>query len=85
MHTPLHELFLAKVVKEIETRLEIFGDDEGVEDRPRAFAMKIRHQRSSDLIRNDDKGKPILRNSPDASFQHTNARWPGVVLKVSYS
>lgn len=68
------------MVKEIETRLEIFS--KSAEGRSRIFAERIIHERSSDVFYEDCD---LSKNSPDASFRNFDTYWPGVILEVSYS
>lgn len=84
MTSQLHEIFLARVVQEIQKRLDTFMD---AGDQPRDFAQKIRHNGSGrlDLQSGDGDDRDTIRRQPDAMFKHSAARWPGVIIEVSYS
>jgi len=84
MPSQLHDVFIARVVEEIQNRLRAFTD---AESRSRAFAQKIKHNGSGrlDLPSEDNNGGTTIRRQPDATFKHCDAHWPGVVIEVSYS
>ncbi|OBT82435.1 hypothetical protein VE02_08926 [Pseudogymnoascus sp. 03VT05] len=85
MPTQKHEVFIARVVKEIERRLSNIADS-GTDSS--SFAQEIKYNGSGRLIfrtaKNDDKHS-IIERQPDAVFKHKKAGWPGVIIKVSYS
>lgn len=82
MPTPLHEILCAEVVREINHQLE------EISYCPEAdFAQKIKPFASSrvelpELINGEEK---CITLEPDASFGHTEARFPGVVIEICYS
>jgi hypothetical protein len=84
MPSHLHEVFLARVVEEIQSRLRLFTNIEG---RSKAFAQKVKHNGSArlDLRSGNKDGQAIIRRQPDAMFKHCDAHWPGVIIEVSYS
>ncbi len=85
MPTQLHEVFIVRVVKEIECRLRAIADSE---TPSRSFAQKIKHNGSGRLIfqsAEDDDNQTTIKREPDAEFKHDDAHWPGVVIEVSYS
>ncbi len=81
MPSHVHETFLARVVVEILSRLRTFTDAEG---RSKAFAKKVTYDGSGrlDLQSENNDGQAILRRDPDATFQHFDALWPGVIIEV---
>jgi hypothetical protein len=84
MPSHLHEVFLARVVEEIQSRLRVFTD---TESRSKAFAQNVKHNGSArlDLQSENNDGQAIIRRQPDAIFKHCDAHWPGVIIEVSYS
>lgn len=82
MPTPLHEIVCAEVVREINRQLE------AISDCPEAgFAQKIKPFASSrvelpEVINGEER---YIIREPDASFGHTKARFPGVVVEICYS
>lgn len=84
MPSQLHEVFIARVVEEIQNNLRTFAH---AESPSRAFAQQIKHNGSGriDLPSEDDDGQSITKREPDVTFKHRDARWPGVILEVSYS
>lgn len=84
MPNQLHEVFIARVVVEIQKRLSMFAD---AESRSRAFAQSVNYNGSGrlDLEGEDNDGRRTIRRDPDATFKHCDALWPGVVIEVSYS
>jgi hypothetical protein len=84
MPSHLHEVFLARVVEEIQSRLRVFTDTQG---QSKAFAQKVKHNGSGslDLQSENNDGQTIIRRQPDAMFKHCDAHWPGVIIEVSYS
>ncbi|KAL3439829.1 hypothetical protein BJX65DRAFT_315377 [Aspergillus insuetus] len=86
MPTPVHETFCAKVVQEIILQLESI-ERQG-EDGAASFANDINYFASSRLLLpydSEDDKTLYVRREPDASFGHTKARYPGVVIEVCYS
>jgi len=79
MLTYLHEYLHSYVTYELLRQLDTFAQSGG----PSAtFAGKIVNTASAD-IKFEDFEYGI--HQPDASFQHPEAQYPGVVLEVSYS
>lgn len=85
MPSHLHEVFLARVVEEIQTKLRGFADTE--EGPSKAFAQNVKHNGSArlDLQSGTEGSQAIIRRQPDAMFKHRDAHWPGVIIEVSYS
>lgn len=81
MPTQLHEVFLARVVKEIQNQLHTF---QTVDDRSGDFAQMIKHDGGGEL-KLGSEDETIIKHDPDASFRHCDARWPGVIIEVSFS
>lgn len=85
MPTPVHELFCAKLVREISYQLELVIESGSPESE---FAMKINPFASSQIKlpeQTEDGGVEYIRREPDASFGHDEARFPGVVIEICYS
>ena len=81
MPSRLHEVFIARVVEEIQNRLRTFL----TADHPsKSFAEKIDHN-GSGRLEIKGSGRNIIKRDPDATFQHDDALWPGVVIEVAYS
>lgn len=78
-----HEVFIARVVDEIQKRLRTFL----AADHRSSLLKKIDHNGSGRLeIKSEDNGsRTIIKRDPDATFQHDDALWPGVVIEVAYS
>lgn len=73
MPSQLHDVFLARVVEEIQKRLSTFVD---AESQSRTFAQRIKHNGSGrlDLESEDHDGQATIRRQPDATFKHCDAR-----------
>jgi hypothetical protein len=84
MPGPLHETFLYSVVRAIQCKLRLFADTDGPSGD---FARKVRHFGSYrlDLLGRYKNPRAIIKRTPDAVFVHRDARWPGVIIEVSYS
>jgi hypothetical protein len=79
MPSAVHEIFIAGVVQDIIEKLKAISsrsDDAG------KFARDILHCGSTTITFDDIE---YGRHDPDASFSHSEARYPGVVMEVSYS
>jgi len=92
MPTPLHELFLEYVKRSIEDQLRSFASSTTLEESVIHFAQCLRNGGSPDIFfppRTDsgtyNTSKKSSKNSPDGTFHHKDAQWPGVILEVSYS
>lgn len=74
----LHEQLAADIVDEIRQQLRLIASGAG----PAAnFARSIKSTASGRITFDDSSS----RHNPDASFKHVKARFPGVVVEVSYS
>lgn len=85
MPTQKHEVFIARVVKEIEGRLSNIAN-RGTDSS--SFAQEIKYNGSGRLTfrtANNDDTHSIIERQPDAVFKHKKAGWPGLILEVSYS
>jgi len=83
MPSQLHDVFIARVVEEIQTRLHAFTD---IQTQSGAFVRKVKHNGSGRLdLSSGENGETTIRRQPDASFKHSDAHWPGVILEVSYT
>jgi hypothetical protein len=92
MPTTVHETFIEQVVADILDQLRTLG----LSGKPCAiFARHIKSLGSSRIVfqssaESDPTSDPrsektYIRHEPDASFGHESARYPGVVIEVSYS
>ncbi|CAG8181967.1 unnamed protein product [Penicillium salamii] len=84
MPSPLHDLVCARVVSRIVNQLTELQKDEASGD----FARKIQHSSTSRIWLPSDtnnRGKNYSERSPDASFIHDHAKYPGVIIEVCYS
>jgi hypothetical protein len=77
MPTPLHDVFLARVVSEIQKQLASIQGPEAS-----AVAQQIKNNGSARISFPETE---YGVHDPDAQFQHRDARFPGVVIEVSYS
>ncbi|KFY32935.1 hypothetical protein V495_08593 [Pseudogymnoascus sp. VKM F-4514 (FW-929)] len=85
MPTQKHEVFIARVVKEIERRLSNIADS-GTDSS--SFAQGVKYNGSGRLTfqtANNDGTHSIIERQPDAVFKHKKAGRPGVIIEVSYS
>ena len=84
MPTGVHELFINGVKDAIRSQLKAIR--RGL-DRAALFAQRIRPARSTEIYFPVDGSLPSKRSKhePDASFWYTDARYPGVIIKVAYS
>lgn len=85
MPAPLHDIFCARVVSEILAQLGKFQQS----DKPFAdFARKVDHKSTTRIwLPNNTKNGERTRSerSPDASFKHEQAKYPGVIIEVCYT
>ncbi len=79
MPSAVHEEFVATIVGDIAQKL----CDIARSSSPSAiFAGLVRDSRSTTITFDDpDYG----RHDPDASFRHSDAQYPGVIVEVAYS
>jgi hypothetical protein len=84
MPTAVHELFVARVEEAIFSQLKSIREGS---DHAAAFAQKVYLARSTEIYLPVDGAPPGTRSKhePDASFWHTDARYPGIVIEVAYS
>jgi hypothetical protein len=84
MHTPLHEISCANVVRSITKQLEVVEQCAGPEA---GYVKEIQHFASSRLElpdQADDGTTKYIRQEHDASFGHRLAWFPGVIIDVYY-
>lgn len=84
MPSQVHEIFLAGVEKAIESQLDIVRAGS---DKAALFAQKVQCARSGEIFLPVDDAPPgtTSKYEPDASFLHDDAKYPGVIIEVSYS
>jgi len=79
MPRPLHYLLAGAVAEDLRWQLRSIASGTG----PAAiFAQKIRNTVSATI---EFPGSPAPKHSPDGSFKHIKAKYPGMVIEVSYS
>ena len=75
----LHESLGSYITQEFMNQLRTIGNS----NSPSAiFAGSIENSASAEIISNDTA---YGSHQPDASFQHFEAQYPGVILELSYS
>ncbi|KAH7304936.1 hypothetical protein B0I35DRAFT_464967 [Stachybotrys elegans] len=91
MATPLHEGVKVGIVECLNEQLKSLASRPG---KTGEYASRIRHGGSSRILlcgslpQNTRLGtmlSSVVRHPPDAQFHHRDARYPGVVIEVSYS
>jgi hypothetical protein len=94
MPTVLHDCFGGELGYEIATQLRAFTDNS---TSTAAFVRSIYFTGSATLQFEQEEAKergeisnnklmiPFDRHDPDLSFQHNEARYPSVIIEVSYS
>ena len=83
MPSTLHEFCVSSIISEIESQLRQYRAIGNSENR--VFSTNIRPSGSVDLeLLPDDDGN-INKRTPDGSFWHSQAAWPGVVIEVAFS
>lgn len=89
MASIVHDAFLARLVKKTQDELSVFEEVEGPptesKTRSKTFASEVNHNGSGTLEFENSDGKVIGRRQPDAMFQFSGAKWPGVIMEVAYS
>jgi hypothetical protein len=84
MTTPTHDIFTAQVVNDIKSQLEQIGASDhplAAVARSVAFCSTSRIYLEGDP--SDDQKLPT--RSPDASFLPGEAKYPSIVIEISYS
>ncbi|CAG7941014.1 unnamed protein product [Penicillium olsonii] len=83
--TPLHDIFCARLVSEVSAQLGKFQKS----NKPFAdFARKVDHKSTTRIwLPNETTNGEQTRSerSPDASFKHEQAKYPGVIIEVCYT
>ena len=78
MPSAVHDVFIARVVEEIQGKLRKISDSE---NRSRVFVQKIKHNGTSRVALREDKtdgAGTMIRHDPDAAFKHEDAHWTGL-------
>jgi hypothetical protein len=86
MATPTHDLFIAKAVNELGSQLANIASSSN--ELVAEVARNIEWQNTTRILLTVDlmaDGSKCPRHSPDASFRHSAATYPRVVIEVSYS
>ena len=83
MPSSVQELCLSSLVCEIESQLSQYRASGNT--RSQAFAKDVRPEGSVDLALPPDDDGHVNRHTPDGSFGHRQATWPGVVIEVAFS
>src|SRR5436305_15168289 len=79
MPTAIHEIVICRVTREIIHQLNSIAE---CNDASAEFARDIENSGSTRLT---FPGSDYGPHDPDASFRHLRARYPGVIIEVSYS
>ena len=79
MPTPIHEIIIRRITREILRDLDSIAEHN---DLSGEFAGNIRDNGSSRLTFPDSDYGP---HDPDTAFRHLGAKYPGVIIEVSYS
>ena len=84
MPTGVHEVFIDGVEDAIRSQLKVIRNGS---NKAALFAQKVRPARSTIIYLPVEDAAPETksRHEPDASFWHDYAKYPGVVIEVSYS
>jgi len=88
MPTPLHERFVVYVRDDYKDQFRFFASSTTLEESVARFAQYLLDMGSTDISfppRTDSDSLQKSKNSPDISFKHKLAKWPGVIIEVSYS
>ena len=88
MPTSLHELFLQYVELSIIGQLLWFAFSTTPHEAIIQFAQCLLSTRHPDIFfppRPDSDTLQKSKHSPDITFRHERAQWPGVIVEVSYS
>ena len=94
MPSELHETFIRKVDGEIQFQLKaLAAGSDSAADFARSIAptgsrrmkFKITSEPRSQQAAASAETKPLIQHEPDASFGHKDAKYPRVVIEISYS
>ncbi|KAI9861628.1 MAG: hypothetical protein M1813_005238 [Trichoglossum hirsutum] len=88
MQSPTHDICTAQVVDEIRFQLRQIGiDNSACNPRLTAISSSIINRSTSRvyLLGDPTDDNEYSKRSPDASFAHLNADYPGVVIETSFS
>lgn len=83
MPSKVHEICVLRLVGQINSQLEHYQVSE--DPRSQAFAKDICSTGSVDLELPPDGDGHINKHTPDGSFWHLQATWPGVVIEIAFS
>jgi hypothetical protein len=78
-----HKTCVSRIVINIESQLRQLRASGNTTSR--AFAEEINYSGSPDLTLLSHDDRHVNKHTPDASFKHSKAMWPGVVIEVAYS
>ncbi|KAL6165610.1 hypothetical protein ACJQWK_08829 [Exserohilum turcicum] len=79
--TNVHRLFLDSVEYAIESQLESIRNGPG---RKARFVQNIRLTRPSTICLPAKASSDVSRHDADAGLKHVDARYPGVIIEISY-
>ncbi|KAH7303573.1 hypothetical protein B0I35DRAFT_364675, partial [Stachybotrys elegans] len=82
MPTPVHDYVATAIADEIKKLLDKAGERKTTDG---AYAAKIRKVGSSRIFLGIEEEVGTLRRHPDGQFQHLKAKFPGLVIEISYS
>jgi len=88
MPTNLHKMFLKGVEISISFQLRSFASSTTLEESIAYFTQCILNTGCADIFfppRTDSDTLQKSKNSPDITFTHKDAEWPGVIIEVLYS
>jgi hypothetical protein len=74
---------VSRIIDEIESQLRQLRASGNTISQ--AFAEKVWRNGSLDLTLLSDDDRHVNKHTPDASFKHLKAMWPGVIIEVAYS
>jgi hypothetical protein len=83
MPSDVHEFCVSSLVCEIDSQLRQYRA--GGNTKSQAFAKEVRPKGSVDLELPPDDDGHVNKHTPDGSFWHWQATWPGVVIEVAFS
>jgi hypothetical protein len=88
MPTPVHDIFTARVVEEIQFWIKSIRNRTDLDPHIPTLASSIINRSTSRIFlcsEVDDERKGSPKHDPDAAFTHVNADYPGIVIETSFS
>ncbi|KAF2118101.1 hypothetical protein BDV96DRAFT_569234 [Lophiotrema nucula] len=85
MPTAIHERFVTLVKQDIDAQLKSLATSTTLEESVTHFAQRVCNLGSADIKFPNDTSQKPPQNSPDGTYYYRDAKWPGVILEVSYS